>query len=53
MYTGFGYENKKERDPAEDLYRWEDNIKMDLRETEWGYGLDSFGSGWGTMMGSC
>jgi hypothetical protein len=25
--------------------RWEDNIKMDLREIVWGCGLDSFGSG--------
>jgi hypothetical protein len=25
------------------MHRWEDNIKMDLKEV--GYGLDSFGSG--------
>jgi hypothetical protein len=25
--------------------RWEDNIKMDLREVEWGHGLDRYGSG--------
>jgi hypothetical protein len=25
--------------------RWEDNIKMDLKGTGWGYGLDSSGSG--------
>jgi hypothetical protein len=25
-------------------YRWEDNIKMDLREKVWRCGLDSFGS---------
>jgi hypothetical protein len=25
--------------------RWEDNIKIDLREVEWGYGLDWSGSG--------
>ena len=24
---------------------WEDNIKMDLQEVEWGYGLDRAGSG--------
>jgi hypothetical protein len=24
--------------------RWEDNIKMDLQEMEWGHGLDCFGS---------
>jgi hypothetical protein len=28
------------------IRRWEDNIKMDLREIGWGwYGLDLFGSG--------
>jgi hypothetical protein len=32
--------------------RWEDNIRMDLRKTGWGwYGLDLSGSGWGTMEG--
>jgi hypothetical protein len=25
--------------------RWEDNMKMDLRETGFGCGLDSYGSG--------
>ena len=25
--------------------RWEDNIKMDLQEVRWGYGLDRAGSG--------
>jgi hypothetical protein len=25
--------------------RWEDNIKMDIRETGWGHGLDQSGSG--------
>jgi hypothetical protein len=25
--------------------RWEDNIKMDLQEVGWGYGLDRAGSG--------
>jgi hypothetical protein len=26
-------------------HRWEDNIKMDLREVGWGHGLDQSGSG--------
>jgi hypothetical protein len=26
--------------------RWEDNIKIDLIEVEWGRGLDRSGSGW-------
>jgi len=25
--------------------RWENNIKMDLQEVGWGYGLDQAGSG--------
>jgi len=33
--------------------RWEDNIKMDLREMEcWGHGLDWSASGYGQMAGS-
>jgi hypothetical protein len=32
-------------------YRWEDNIKMDLREI--GFGLDSTGPGSGLVAGSC
>ena len=26
-------------------HRWEDNIKIDLQEMEWGHGLDLSGSG--------
>jgi len=26
-------------------FRWEDNVKMDLQEVGWGYGLDQAGSG--------
>ena len=34
--------------------RWEDNIKMDLREVGCGrYGLDRVGSGQGQVMGTC
>jgi len=25
--------------------RWEDNIKMDLRDVKWGHGMDLYGSG--------
>jgi hypothetical protein len=31
--------------------RWEDNIRIDIRET--GCGLDSSGSEWGPVTGSC
>jgi hypothetical protein len=33
--------------------RWEDNIKMDLREVGWGHGLDQSGSGQRQVAGSC
>jgi hypothetical protein len=32
--------------------RWVDNIEMDLREIGWD-GLDSSGSGYGSVEGSC
>jgi hypothetical protein len=33
--------------------RWEDGIKMDLKEIGWGYRVDSVGSGLGPMAVSC
>jgi hypothetical protein len=38
MHIWFSRESQKERDHYEglDIRRWEDNIKMDLRQTEWG-----------------
>jgi len=33
-------------------HRWEDNIKMDLREVG-GWRLDGVGSGWRLMAGTC
>jgi hypothetical protein len=33
--------------------RWEDGIRMDLREIGLGYGLDSTGSGQGPVAGCC
>jgi hypothetical protein len=35
-------------------HRWEDGVKMDLREIGWGgCGVDSPGSGSGSLAGSC
>jgi hypothetical protein len=43
---GFWWESQKERDHLEDQRRRrEDGIRMDLRETGWGCGVDSIGSG--------
>jgi hypothetical protein len=37
MYIGFWWESqKKKRKLERPRYRWKDNIKMDLREIEWG-----------------
>jgi hypothetical protein len=41
------------RPPGRPRRRMEGNIKMDLRETVWGCVLDSFGSGYGQVAGSC
>jgi hypothetical protein len=32
---------------------WMDGIRMDFRETDWGCGVDSVGSGYGPEAGSC
>jgi hypothetical protein len=34
MYTGFWWENLRERQFARPRRRWEDNIKMDLQNVE-------------------
>ena len=33
--------------------RWEDNIKMDLKEVGGGWRLDGVGSGFGQVEGTC
>jgi hypothetical protein len=33
--------------------RWEDNIKMDLREVGWGHALNRSGPGQGQAKGCC
>jgi len=44
---------EKTRSLRRTMRRWEDNIKMDLHEVEWGHGLDLSGLGWGQVAGSC
>jgi hypothetical protein len=40
MHIGFLWESHRERDPlGRHRYKWEDNIKMVLREIGWG-GMD-------------
>jgi hypothetical protein len=37
MHVGYWWESQKERDPLRrPRCRWEDNIKMDLKEIVWG-----------------
>jgi alpha-glucosidase (family GH31 glycosyl hydrolase) len=51
-YTGFWWENPKEKDQLED--EGVDGIKMDLREIGWGAcGMSSPGSGQGSLAGCC
>jgi hypothetical protein len=45
--------NVKTRGKETTWRRWEGNIKMDRRETEWGHRLDQSGSGQGQVAGSC
>jgi len=45
---------KGKRSLRRNTHRWEDSIKMDLREVECGqHGLDSFGSEYGQVVGPC
>jgi hypothetical protein len=39
MHIGFWWESRKERPLGRPRRRWEDNIRMDLREIGWG-GMD-------------
>jgi hypothetical protein len=53
MRAEFWLENVKEEIIRKITPRWDDNIKMDLREIGWGYGLDLSGSGQGPVAGYC
>jgi hypothetical protein len=44
---------KGKRPSERPRHRWEDGIKMDLREIGWGCGVDSPGSGYGSLVGYC
>jgi hypothetical protein len=44
VYTGFWWENLRERDHLEGPGVDGDNIKMELQELEWGHGLNRSGS---------
>jgi hypothetical protein len=50
VHEQFQSENLKKRAFGRPKHRWEDNIKMDLKEI--GYGLDSSGSGHNPVAGS-
>ena len=50
---GFGGEPEGRRPLGRPKHRWEDNIKMDLREVGWEHGLDRSGSGHGQVAGFC
>jgi hypothetical protein len=44
---------KGERPLERPRHRWEDGMKMNLREIGWGGGVDESGSGLGSLAGSC
>jgi hypothetical protein len=44
---GFGGKAQGKRPLGRPRHKWEDGIRMDLREIGWGGGMDSVGSGWG------
>jgi hypothetical protein len=53
LVEGFGGKTRRKK-PLERLRRgWEDGIKMDIKEIGWGIGVDSPGSGYGSLAGSC
>jgi hypothetical protein len=49
VHTGFLVGKPEGRRPLErHRYRWEGNIKMDIREVRWGHGLDRCSSEYGS-----
>jgi hypothetical protein len=54
MYRVFVGKPEGKRPLGRPRHRWEDVIRMDLREIGWGgCGVDSPGSGWGLGAGTC
>jgi hypothetical protein len=47
------WKNLKEELLGRSRRKWDKNIKMNLRETGWDYGVDRSGSGQGQVAGSC
>ena len=52
-FQGFGGEMSGKETTWMTRHRWEGNIKRDLQEMEWGYGLDWSVSRQGQVVGSC
>jgi hypothetical protein len=53
LVKGFGGKSRRKKPPGRPRRRWEDGIKMDLREIGWGCVVDSPGSGEGSLAGCC
>jgi hypothetical protein len=49
LLTGFWCGKLRKRGPRR---RWEENIKMDLQDAGWAFGLDSFSLGQEQVVGS-
>jgi hypothetical protein len=53
VYRGLVGKPEGKRPLGRPTRRWEDGIKMDLREIGWGCGVDSPGPGYGPFAGCC
>ena len=54
VHTGFWWGKSEGRIPlGRPRRKWENNIKMDLGEAEWGYELARYVSGQGQVAGCC
>jgi hypothetical protein len=53
IVQGFGGKARRKETTWKTRCKWEDGIRMDLRETGWGCGLDSTGSRLGPVVSCC